>query len=491
MKKIFKYIPACAFMLTMMASCGDNENFSKEHILTNDELKELARQDSILEAQKNQINADLILEYTANITISSNLYDGTFVEIDTDKIAELFDVSVDDLLNGIAGTGGADVKGFAIEWSTRQDNGKSSTTNSPWGHWWDANGNVTQWGDNAMVFAEFDPESKGFAVGQFPGHLVAGQQIKFIEALRCNDRRAAVVFTVNAVVPGDISASVVSTQKITVETYPKFEDTHFPVQFDLTKALSDLGVESMSDVKFLGVKADGSYNQEASGNGFWYDMDGYAEGFSNSASMYTVYGNSTGYDADYFGIGQYPGNLNVGKSINIKYALFSEKTNKIVMLDIDVNVGEYDDPEQAPAGDPEVMEIDVKLTKPYDTSYSIVTYDMQEALKNAFKMTTYEIQRAVFYDELKIYVSEEKEEEPSYTADVPGYWLNEEGLPCTWGSGSIIWVSLGVSESDLYLYGGNHPGDCSPEGQTVAAKYIITCNGGKVTVNLEYEITAQ
>ena len=75
MKTIFKYIPACAFMLAMMASCGDNENFSKEHILTDDELKELARQDSILEAQKNQINADLILEYTANITISSNLYD--------------------------------------------------------------------------------------------------------------------------------------------------------------------------------------------------------------------------------------------------------------------------------------------------------------------------------------------------------------------------------------------------------------------------------
>ena len=46
----------------------------QEHILTQDEINEMARQDSIKEVQKNQINADLILEYQADITISPVSY---------------------------------------------------------------------------------------------------------------------------------------------------------------------------------------------------------------------------------------------------------------------------------------------------------------------------------------------------------------------------------------------------------------------------------
>lgn len=49
--------------------------------------------------------------------------------------------------------------------------------------------------------------------------------------------------------------------------------------------------------------------------------------------------------------------------------------------------------------------------------------------------------------------------------------------------------SLGTSETELYLYGGNHPENVDPaHGTTIATKYIITCNGGKVIVNLCFEI---
>lgn len=41
----------------------------------------------------------------------------------------------------------------------------------------------------------------------------------------------------------------------------------------------------------------------------------------------------------------------------------------------------------------------------------------------------------------------------------------------------------------IYLYGGNHPENVDPaHGTTIATKYIITCNGGKVIVNLCFEI---
>jgi len=186
MKKLYSYILSALLMMGLF-SCGDNEDFSSLHLLTTDEEAEIHRQDSILEAQKNNINANLILKYDAPITISNTLYDGVKVPIEINKIAELFGLTEEQVLLGIAGESGApEVKGFAIEWSTRADVGTATNTNSTWGHWWDKDGNTTKWGETAMVFAEFDTENKEFNVGQYPGHLVAGDTIKFIEALKYN-----------------------------------------------------------------------------------------------------------------------------------------------------------------------------------------------------------------------------------------------------------------------------------------------------------------
>ena len=180
MKTIYINLILAASLLLGVASCGDNTDFSTLHTLTQDEIDEIARQDSIKEAQKNRINADLILEYTVNITISKTLYDGAKLEIETNKIAELFGISEENLLAGIAGESGApEVKGFAIEWTTRADNASATNTNAPWGHWWSAKGDVTVWGTDAMVFAEFDTETGIFNIGQYPDHLTPGQTFKF------------------------------------------------------------------------------------------------------------------------------------------------------------------------------------------------------------------------------------------------------------------------------------------------------------------------
>ena len=46
------------------------------------------------------------------------------------------------------------------------------------GTWFDANGNVVAWGDNAMVCCEYNTEDKFFNVMQFPKHLIDGQKVK-------------------------------------------------------------------------------------------------------------------------------------------------------------------------------------------------------------------------------------------------------------------------------------------------------------------------
>ena len=98
MKKIYFYFVCFALLLSGLAGCGDNTDVWGEHILTAEEIAELARQDSIKEAQKNSINANLILEYNAEITILANGYDGKFVYIDTVKIAELFGITTTRML---------------------------------------------------------------------------------------------------------------------------------------------------------------------------------------------------------------------------------------------------------------------------------------------------------------------------------------------------------------------------------------------------------
>ncbi len=488
MKKIYLYISLCLFMAGLIISCADNTNFSNLHELTADEIAEIARQDSIREAQKNKINADLVLKYSVEITTSKTLYDGVSLPISIDSIARLFSLSNAQVLAGIAGESGApEIKPFAIEGTTHADNGTASTTNSTWGHWWDANGDVTTWGSSekkATLFAEFDTEAGEFYVGQYPNRLEANDTIKIIECLKYNEKRVAVVITVKTVAPGQINATVVSTQNLSISIVGKSSYDPDSLQFDLNKALSDLGVSSMNEVKFLGVNQDGSYAQEAvTGNGFWYDMNGFVGSWGNDASVYTNYGD---FAANYISIGQYPDHLTEGQKFTIKYCLWSKANKKIVVLNIAITVVGYQDPETPPTGDPVAVEKTIELSKTYSNDYASVQVDVKDLLRNAFKKTTYQIHKAISSGELKLYQGTVSETAPTYTADAPGYWLKADGTAGPW-SESLVWCSLGHSETELYLYSGNHPDNCVP-GTTVTTKLIATYNGGSVTFNVTIKV---
>ena len=175
------------------SSCGDNKDFWGPHTLTDDEIAEMERQEEIKRQQRERIDADLILNYTVEFALGTALN----------------------------GDGGADVTGFAIEGSTHADNMTSSNSGAYWGHWWDKDGNVKNWGDEAMVFAEFEYTEGGegiFHVGQYPGHLVADQEVKFIEALKYQDKRVAIVITAIGRERGEVKATVVASNKLTLES---------------------------------------------------------------------------------------------------------------------------------------------------------------------------------------------------------------------------------------------------------------------------------
>lgn len=501
MKKIYFYFVCFALLLSSLAGCGDNTDVWGEHILTAEEIAELARQDSIREAQKNSINANLILEYDAEITILANGYDGAFVYIDTVKIAELFGMTTTQLAQGIANMGAdkpyenaPDITGFCIEGTTHADNMTNSNTNSYWGHWWDKDGNTTTWGDNARVFAEYDAEGGYFNVGQMPGLLEVGKNIKFIECLKYQDLRVAIVITAIPKEKGQITATIVSTQDLTIDMNPRSTYDSDPIVFDRAKVLSDLGISSLNDAQIIGVNADGSYAQETSAtNGFWYDIDGFAGSHGDNAGVYVEYyglgDDVEEEDLDVLRVGQMPNKLEGGYTTTVKYGFLAN--NKIVMLNITVNIIAYEDPETPPTGDPTMDKVlDVTIEKSWDDTFSNVQFDVKDVLREAFKMTTYQIHKARISGDLKIYCGEVSEKDPTYTSDAPGYWLNAAGEVCSYGTESVVFCCLGSSETALYLYAGNHPDSCLPN-TIVTSKYIISCNGGLVTVNLTVKVGAK
>ena len=348
MKKL-SYIASALLLfasVSLMSSCGDNENFWGPHTLTDDEIAELARQDSIAEANRQRINADLILEYTVEFYLSSNSYDGASLTIDMDAIANEFGVDKNALGVALNGDGGIDVTGFAIEGSTHADNMTSSTSGAYWGHWWDADGNVAEWKDGPMVFAEFEYTEGGegiFHVGQYPGHLVADQEVKFIEALKYQDKRVAIVITAIGRERGEVKATVVASNKLTLETAPN--DTYATVAvegFDADAALSALGAGSWADVAWVCTNADGSYAQEYSADapGFWYDKEGFSGAWGDNASVFAT------FQEGQILIGQMPGQMTAGSTVTINFSAMYN--NKIVENIITVTIKAYEDPETAP-----------------------------------------------------------------------------------------------------------------------------------------------
>ena len=479
----------------IFSSCGDNEDFWGPHTLTDDEIAEQERQEEIKRQQRERIDADLILEYTVEFYLSANSYDGAPVEIDMDKIASEFGISKDELGAALNGEGGPDVAGFAIEGSTHADNMTSSNSGAYWGHWWDKDGNVKNWGDEAMVFAEFNYDAetgKGiFNVGQYPGHLVADQQVKFIEALKYQDKRVAIVITAIGRERGEVQATIVASNQLTLETAPN--DTYATVAvegFDADAALAALGAGSWDDVAWVCTNADGSYAQEYSADapGFWYDKEGFSGAWGDDASVFAT------FQEGQILIGQMPGQMTAGSTVTINFSAMYD--NKIVENTITVIISAYEDPETAPEGEPASIEKDITLTKPFDADWGATDeFDVKEDLRQCFKMTTYQIFSALNSGEMNMWVGEvgadaDEEGNASYTADAPGYWLGSEGQRVVWGEEAIVYLNLGISEESLAFYSGNHPENCNPNGQTIVTKMIVEKDGITATFNITIDITA-
>lgn len=119
---------------------------------------------------------DTKLTYEISFPVDNDDYSGGDVIVDPTDLANAFKMQPGDISSAI----GDEIQFFAVESS---GNLNSNTTANGFGHWFDTNGNVTEWGEDARIFSEFNENEFEFSVGQYPGASSPGDSYTIIQAL--------------------------------------------------------------------------------------------------------------------------------------------------------------------------------------------------------------------------------------------------------------------------------------------------------------------
>ncbi|MBQ6209624.1 MAG: DUF4859 domain-containing protein [Prevotella sp.] len=242
-----------------------------------------------------------------------------------------------------------------------------STANGDGGHWFNATGGVTNWGNNSYVFSEFTKSDIHFFIGQYPDLNSAGDTRTVCQALRYKDsdgNEATAYFVFNITFDADGTNSGICTDIDyggTIEPEDK-EKEHVWVTFDVTmKPATDYsGATATVDDNAMAVisqafgltkaeivsncvnysaagpseeqvmfyAADASealveQTNTANGYGYWFDANGDVTNWNNNSYVFAEF---TPSDMT-FTVGQFPGLNADGDTRTIREALRYKDNN--------------------------------------------------------------------------------------------------------------------------------------------------------------------
>jgi hypothetical protein len=320
-KKIMKkfIFSAMAFMAIfglLFVSCDKD---SEKHEYTEEELAEMRRQDSL----RQLIPADYIFHQDVNIPISAG-YGGVTVTLDTTgKLLELFEYTTVPQLLAALGTiqdgaqTGNDITFYAYNYSTKYEVPNPSTTNY-FGHWFDANGDVCSWGDQAYLFCEKkDTFSLDFTIGIFPERPPIGSVYHIVEAMKYDTTQVAFLFNVTITDIYVPNTTVVGTQNLTISAAADTTYAATPAAIDTVAIKSGIGV-SPQTATLYGINANGSLYVKGftANNGFWFNAAGDVCKWGDpDCAIYAEYDPAT----QKINVGQYPKGTAAGKSYIVRF----------------------------------------------------------------------------------------------------------------------------------------------------------------------------
>lgn len=123
---------------------------------------------------------DVTFTFDISFPYSADSYPGTTVTLTSEELGKL---SKGFVLQPSEITAAMDskIKFYAVEGTTGTLN--ATTTANGYGHWYNAKGDVCNWGVDGRVYSEFDASAYTFAIGQYPGQCASGDKITIKQAL--------------------------------------------------------------------------------------------------------------------------------------------------------------------------------------------------------------------------------------------------------------------------------------------------------------------
>lgn len=442
-------------------SCGDNTDFSLAHVLTDDELAELARQDSIRQEMLKYIDADSVFYYEVTDYLSTQW---TFksLYIDMEGIGEVLGLTADQVADGIIGIDGApDITKFCINGSTHADNKGSQTAAGAWGHWFDTNADAGTWDDlislgTIAFYVEWqgyadedtgarDPEYDFFNIGQFPDKFTTPQEWTAYECLQYQDKRVCVAVNYKLIERGAIEGGIVGTQYLEV-TLPENPNSYDPtaVEFDLDAVLSALGLSEIDpDNDLTAYKEDGSFaNEQNADRGFWFDKNGYVGSWGDDASAWISYGmifedeESETIVPNVIGVCLMPGATSAGDVYVHDFGFINGSS--IYMLNITINVVEAEKIGEVTIVNRQDL---VANIAPDDVGLYVATpvaFDLAQVLADLGLDEIDPSTNITAYDangDLMTYLNADN-----------GFWYDKNGYVGSWGDDASVWISYGITD---------------------------------------------
>lgn len=370
------------------------------------------------------------------------------------------------------------------------NNSINYTQGSHGGYWMTADGRAISWSESSdsecifcvLPYADDENGYFSFYFWQIPNKAKIGDTFHCVIQLDYNGKTLTFDITVNVkepeivdVVPYLSQLNILGTVEVTTEQEPRTNWTPDKVEFDLSKAVKDLGFtdlellrKNFSDYLYMGwynsndeAKEDELRNTWTANSGFWtgpfYDstVGKETDELVNNVptSSWKVYIEAFNFKTDTqiltANVGQQPNVLKYGESYYIP--MYIIKGNNAYILKVNFKVKE-EDPDQKPL--------------PFAEQTNVGSHDYEVTINpnNGYKTWPVQVDIATIVE----LIGEDKSNiklralesdgviTTNTTANNGGYWINEEGFVVSYGSGSAF-TSIEPSADLSILYIGQMP----------------------------------
>jgi len=330
-------------------------------------------------------------------------------------------------------------------------------------------------------------------------HVYTEAEIKLRDSLEAakNNMKANYTFTYDIMLPFD--AANYSGIEVAVDQAILLDKLGFTTLEEFTTATGTVegGVQVGQTVTFFAFNrstgADYKQGFTAAGLGHWFDVNGDVCSWGETAMLFSEFDATTAK----FLIGQYPNRLVDGNTYKIVQMM--QKASYRIAFVFNVTVGDdYVDPETPPSGTPKTVEKEFTVEQTFASDWSANTQlDVKSVLRDAFKMTTYQIHKAIDEGELVFKglnadgsFHQDEEGNPVSTANAPGHWFALSGDVTVWGDATNkpeVYSELTHTNESLGFSIGLHP-ENAKAGDEVTFKQVAELNGGKVTFIFHFKV---